>query len=121
MLDFFYSNTMYRKYSKFISLVSASQGQICSGVGGEEYVVYDEDGGSVAIDLSSDSGTFSVLWYDPKSGSVQAGAAVSGGQVTTVSSPFSGDSVLLLKNAASPPVDNISPNEPTNLRTVSVN
>jgi hypothetical protein len=96
MFDFFYSKTNYRRYQKLNGLVSSSVRQIASGIPGQEYLVYDEDGGSITIDLSAASGSFSVLWYDPKSGAQQGGGSVNGGASRTLTSPFSGDSVLLL-------------------------
>lgn len=97
MFDFFYSKTNYRLYKQLNSLVSASARQIASGISGQEYLVYDEDGGSITINLSGASGSFSVLWFDPKTGAEQAGTAISGGGARTLTSPHAGDSVLLLK------------------------
>jgi hypothetical protein len=99
MFDFFYSKTRYRQYRQLNHLVSASAGQIASGIPGEEYLVYDEDGGSIAINLTgaSSSRTFSVLWYDPKTGAEQSGRIINGGASRTLTSPFSGDTVLLLR------------------------
>jgi hypothetical protein len=103
--DWWYSNVGYRNpsFDRLNSLVSASAGQICSGIPGEHYVVYDQDGGNITINLSAASGSFSVLWFDPKTGAQQSAENISGGGSRTLSSPFSGDSVLLLKLTASPP------------------
>lgn len=99
MFDFFYSKTQCRKYEQLNGLVSSSARQVCSGIKGQEYLVYDEDGGSITIDLSDApaSTNFSVLWYNPATGAEQMGEAVSGGTSRTLTSPISGDSVLLLK------------------------
>ena len=80
------------------SLASRLARQIASGVPGQEYLVYDEDGGSITLDLSntSPSATFSPLWFDPKAGTVQGDEHISSGAFRTLTSPFSGDSVLLL-------------------------
>lgn len=98
MYDFFYSKTSYRQYQMLNSLVSDSARQICSGMPGREYLVYDEDGGSITIDLSSTAArsAFSVLWFDPKTGTEQNDGSVNGGASHTLSSPFTGDSVMLL-------------------------
>jgi Domain of unknown function (DUF5060)/Putative collagen-binding domain of a collagenase len=82
-----------------IRLVSRSARQIASGIPGQEYLVYDEDGGSITLDLSSTSPTvtFSVLWFDPKTGSEQDGDRVAGGGSRTLTSPVAGDSILLLR------------------------
>ncbi|MFQ5963711.1 MAG: DUF5060 domain-containing protein [Candidatus Scalinduaceae bacterium] len=108
MFDFFYSKTQYRQYQQLNNLVSSSARQIASGIPGQEYLVYDEDGGSITIDLSgtASSDAFSVLWYDPKNGNEQNAGSVNGGASRTLTSPFSGDSVLLLSG---PPVVQLPP------------
>lgn len=40
----------------------------CLALPGEVYVVYLPDGGECELDLSKESGTFSVKWYDPRHG-----------------------------------------------------
>jgi hypothetical protein len=97
--NWWYSNVDYRRptFDRLNSLVSASAGQICSGIPGEQYVVYDQDGGNITINLSAASGSYSVLWFDPKTGATQSGAEICGGGSRTLSSPFASDSVLLLK------------------------
>jgi hypothetical protein len=119
MLDFFYSKTRYRQYQQLNQLVSRSARQIASGITGEEYLVYDEDGGSITIDLSgaSPADSFSVLWFDPKTGTDQSGGTVSGGVAQTLSSPFSGDSVLLLVRLST---GNNPPSAPTGLHIINV-
>jgi hypothetical protein len=99
MYDFVYSKTRYRQYRQLNSLVSASAGQIASGIPGEEYLVYDQDGGSIAINLAGvpTSTFFSEHWYDPKTGAEQSGGRINGGVSRTLISPFLGDTVLLLK------------------------
>ena len=114
MFDFFYSKTQYRQYKQLNQLVSSSSRQIASGIDGQEYLVYDENGGSITINLSgtSSSTIFSVLWYDPKTGVQNNGASVNGGASRTLQSPFSGDTVLLLTKTA---VDTKAPTQPTGL------
>ena len=114
MFDFFYSKTQYRQYKQLNHLVSKSARQVASGISGKEYLVYDEDGGSITINLSgaASSNSFSVLWYDPKRGTQKTGGSVNGGTSRTLKSPFSGDSVLLLKDAG---VDNVAPARPLGL------
>jgi hypothetical protein len=79
-------------------LVSNSARQIGAGVPGQEYLVYDEDAGSITLDLSStsSSATFSILWFDPTIGTEQNGGRVAGGAFRTLTSPYASDSVLLL-------------------------
>ncbi len=112
MLDFFYGQTNYRQYIQFNHLVSSSARQIASGIKEQEYLVYDEDGGSITINLSDTelTDTFKVLWYDPKDGSTQHGESIPGGSVRTVQSPFQSDTVLLLTLG---PKDNDAPTAPT--------
>ena len=101
MFDFFYSKTKYRQYKQLNHLVSSSARQIASGKEGLEYLVYDENGGSITINLSSAGGTtFDVLWFNPSSGASKNGGQVNGGASRTLHSPFSGDTVLLLTKGA---------------------
>lgn len=103
MFDFVYSKTQYRQYKQLNSLVSSSARQIASGKAGLEYLVYDENGGSITINLSGAGGsnTFDVLWFNPTSGATQNGGKVNGGASRTLNSPYSGDTVLLLTLGAS--------------------
>jgi hypothetical protein len=80
-------------------LASRVARQVASGIPGQEYLLYDEDGGPVTLDLSNTppAAAFSALWFDPKTGIEQEGGHVSGGAFRTLSSPFAGDSVLLLR------------------------
>jgi hypothetical protein len=79
-------------------LASRLARQIASGIPGQEYLVYDENGGFITLDLSGilPSANFSVLWFDPKTGLEQSGGRVAGGAFRTLTSPFAEDSVLLL-------------------------
>jgi Domain of unknown function (DUF5060) len=115
LFDFFYSKTRYRQYQQLNHLVSSSARQIASGIPGQEYLVYDEDGGSITIDLSETSppATFSVLWFDPKAGADQSGGTIDGGAYRTLTSPFAGDTVLLLGRL---PADTTHPAAPTGLK-----
>jgi hypothetical protein len=107
MFDFFHAKTRYRQYQQLNQLVSNPARQIASGAPGQEYVVYDEDGGSITINLSGvpSATIFSVLWYDPKTGTEQSGGSITGGASKTLTAPFSGDTVLLLSRfSADPPL-----------------
>ena len=77
---------------------SKSSRQVASGKQGLEYLVYDENGGSITINLSGagSSNSFDVLWFNPTSGSTKNGGTVKGGASRTLQSPYSGDTVLLL-------------------------
>ncbi|MGQ0637701.1 MAG: DUF459 domain-containing protein [Planctomycetaceae bacterium] len=102
MFDFWYTRTQYRRYRQLNEMVSRDEQQIASGIVGEEYIVYDQDGGPVALNLSDvDSDrTFVAIWYDPASGAEQDGGTVSGGASRSLVSPFPMDSVLFLRRAA---------------------
>jgi hypothetical protein len=131
MFGFFYSKTRYRQYRQLNHslsvlmgtslvrrllrerspsgrsqsldsyLVSSLARQIASGIPGREYLVYDENGGSITLDLSGvlPTADFSVLWLEPETGFEQNGGRVAGGGFRTLASPFAGDSVLLLTSA----------------------
>jgi len=97
MFDFWYSNTQYRRHKQLNDRVSYSELQIASGIPGEEYVVYDQDGGAIAIDLLKDATAqrfFVATWYEPATGAEIKGGNVHGGARPILQSPFSGDSVL---------------------------
>jgi hypothetical protein len=102
--DFFYKIPNYRSYRQLNSLVSKDVGQIASGITGSEYLVYDQSGGPVTINLTgaSSTKTFTVLWYNPATGASATGTTVQGGASRTLSPPASifpapADEVLLLK------------------------
>jgi hypothetical protein len=99
MYDFLYQETDYRKFVQLNYLVSKNLRQICSGVPGKEYLVYDEDGGIVNLDLSktSSSDEFYILWFNPITGDRIIGDIIKGGKMINKKSPFKKDSVLFLK------------------------
>ena len=98
MYDFVFANTNYRQYQILNDRVNAAQRQIASGIPGQEYLVYDEDGGSITVDLSSDSGvSFDATWFNPLTGASQSAGPVTGGSTPTLTSPYTTDSVLLLQ------------------------
>lgn len=98
MFDFIYQRTHYRQYQQMNDLVSSPKRQIASGIANKEYLIYDEDGGQITLDLSDTSGSdsFFALWYDPTDGNMVNGGIVQGGDSVTFDSPFNGDSVLFV-------------------------
>ena len=60
------------------------------------YIAYLPSGGSIDVDLAGASGTLSVRWTDPASGTTVTDSPVNGGNVVSFDSPFSGDSTLVL-------------------------
>jgi hypothetical protein len=63
---------------------------------GVEYIVYAPAGGSFDLNLSGVPGTFSVEWFNPRTGGTSAGSNVSGGSSLSFTSPDSNDWVLHL-------------------------
>lgn len=102
MFDFWYEETGYRNYQTLNGLVSRKRRQAASGIPGEEYLVYDEDGGRIRLDLTAVDGTrrFDVLWFDATSGERQQGAPARGGRRLQRLAPFGDDTVLLLRRQA---------------------
>jgi len=70
--------------------------QYCLANPGFEYLVYLPDGEEVAVDLSSASGTFTVEWFNPNTGSTMDGGTTSGGTSRSFLAPFSEDAVLYM-------------------------
>lgn len=97
MFDFFHSETRYRSYERLNGLVDRDRRQVASGIPGREYLVYDEDGGTIELDLSAADGSFDVLWFDPASGERQEAGPVQGGGVVSLTPPFASDAVVLLR------------------------
>ncbi len=116
-LDFFYANTRYREYTMLNDLVSATNGQIASGITGQEYLVYDRNGGDISISLQGINSTtkFSTTWYNPITDQSIGGASVQGGGTATLTSPYSSESVLLLKMTDGQ-TDTLAPNAPQNFK-----
>lgn len=59
-----------------------------------EYLVYLPSASTVTVDLTGASGTLSVEWFDPSTGSTKNGGTTTGGATRSFSPPFSEDSVL---------------------------
>jgi len=81
------------------SEATASSGY-CLAVPGREYLVYLPEGGAVTVDLSDRSGSVTVEWFDPSSGTTRRASPVEGGGPTTLQSPFTGDAVVYLESEA---------------------
>jgi hypothetical protein len=107
MLAFFYTNVNYQsaQFQQLNSRVSASAGQVCSGIPNDQYLVYDQNGGDITLDLSSDpaGNTYRVTWFDPKAGGngCQIAHNVRGGGSRTLINPFPGkpEAVVFVKHA----------------------
>lgn len=88
-----------------------------TGIPNQEYLYYDDNGGSADVNLSSaaSSTTFSVTWLNPRSGAQSAGGTVNGGAMKKLASPFTGSSVAWLKKISS--VNPTSPASPVPTQT----
>jgi hypothetical protein len=84
-----------------------------------EYLVYLPSGGTVTIDLRSTSGSLSVEWFNPSTGGTTTGGSVAGGANRSLTAPFSGDAVLYLLSAYTPP-DTAPPSVPTGLQATLI-
>ncbi|HWM93176.1 MAG TPA: DUF5060 domain-containing protein [Thermoanaerobaculia bacterium] len=64
---------------------------------GSAYVFYLYNGGTASVDLTQATGTLTVQWYDPRTGSFRAAPAVAGGATRSFKAPASGDWVLYIR------------------------
>jgi concanavalin A-like lectin/glucanase superfamily protein/uncharacterized protein DUF6298/collagenase-like protein with putative collagen-binding domain len=65
---------------------------------GAEYLVYAENGAVFTVNLSATSGTLTVEWFSPSTGTTTSGGTVSGGGTRSFSPAAGGDWVLYLKS-----------------------
>jgi hypothetical protein len=87
-LDFFEQHVPFDRAKPLAGLVSPPDAR-CFGIPGALYVVHLPHGGDASIDLAGSTGTFTVRWYDPRTGgplleapvaSVEAGRVASLGR-----------------------------------------
>lgn len=93
MNDFLYGGE-YWKRSPAHGLVNA--GSLCLADPGQEYVVYRQTGGTIALDLSAASGKFAAEWLNPRTGARRPAGNVTGGAKPTFNCPDEHDWVLHL-------------------------
>ena len=67
---------------------------------GAEYVVYAPSGGTFTVNLAATTRAMNVLWVNPATGTTVTGANITGGSTQSFTTPFSGDAVLYLVDAA---------------------
>jgi hypothetical protein len=85
---------------------SLSSTGICLAHEGVEYAVYAPSGGTISLDLSAGAGqTFSVRWYNPRTGEFLDDYPVQGGTTSDFTSPDSSDWVLHLVAAGTAPTN----------------
>jgi hypothetical protein len=63
----------------------------------EAYMIYLYEGGSITIDLSASSETYSSQWFNPRDGSIQPLGEVVGGAPKAFTAPDGQDWVLLIE------------------------
>ncbi len=68
-------------------LIISGGNAILSAIEGSEYVLYDQDGGSVKVDLSRLSGALTARWYNPRTGEYSVQSVVKGGDTQMFTSP----------------------------------
>lgn len=68
-------------------MLTSGDNAILAANPGNEYVVYDEDGGNFSIDFSSAHQTFITEWYNPLNGEIIPNGKIKGGKVQSFDTP----------------------------------
>lgn len=76
-------------------LLDAPEGTILTAIPGKEYVVYDERGDVVEIDLAAVTGKMRVIWVNPRNGEKKKAGKVKGGGKQTFTPPGRGEDWVL--------------------------
>lgn len=82
------------------SLLSGVTGYVFADQG-EAYAAYLPNGGTAALDLSSNTNTFDASWFNPRTGETQTIGTINGGDVRTFTAPDANDWALYLDKIAS--------------------
>ena len=88
---------------KAMPLASLSSTGFCladNAATGAEYLVYAPSGGTFTVDLGATTRALNVEWFNPATGATMPGAAITGGSTKSFTTPFSGDAVLYIVDAA---------------------
>ena len=81
-------------------LIAGGDSVIVAANPGHEYILYDQNGGLMALNLRETNNAFNGLWYNPRTGNKQEIQPINGGNISRFNSPTSGkDWVLLLQEA----------------------
>lgn len=100
-LDWWYANVNYRDpaFTMMNHVVGNAPDQICSGIPGRQYVIYDQDGGLLTVDLTGApaSTLFSVLIINATNGAQLHLGNIAGGARYAAQSPIAGDSIIFLR------------------------
>jgi hypothetical protein len=67
---------------------------------GAEYVVYAPSGGTFTVNLTATTRALNVEWLNPATGATTTGGTITGGATKSFTTPFSGDAVLYIVDAA---------------------
>jgi hypothetical protein len=92
-----------RRYANRIDLARSrprpelASTRYCLAVTGREYLVYQPDGGPFTVDLRGERGTFSLEWFEVGYDRTTTADSVTGGGVVTLTPPFPGQAVALLR------------------------
>lgn len=98
MLDWWYSTVNYRHLSFHMLNHLTSSGSICSGIEGQEYVIYRENGGVMSLNLTGAPGTYAVTAINAVTGAQMSLGTVPGGGPLAAPSPFGAvDTLLFVK------------------------
>jgi Domain of unknown function (DUF5060)/Protein of unknown function (DUF4038)/Putative collagen-binding domain of a collagenase len=82
---------------------------------GSEYLIYLPLGGSVDVNLSAASGSITVEWFNPRTGSIVMGSPITGGATRQLVAPDTNDWVLYLTGSGGTPPDVTPPSAPYDL------
>ena len=92
---------------------NGSNANRCLAKPGTAYLLHLPSGGSPTLDLSGQSGSYRVHWFDPRNGgALLGGNTLSGGATRNIGSPpnsTSSDWVVLVQNTTTPPPGNEAP------------
>jgi chitodextrinase len=96
-------------YSRKLNLTNVSAQPGLSSTGyclaqtpatGAEYLVYAPSGGTFTVNLSATSRVLNVEWLNPSTGTITSAGTITGGSSKSFTTPFGGDAVLYLVDAA---------------------
>jgi hypothetical protein len=69
----------------------------CLVVPGRQYLVYQPESGEFTVDLRGTAGRYSVEWFDVARDTTTSAPAVSGGEIVTLTPPYTGQAVAFLR------------------------
>lgn len=102
-IDFFHGNKIpfweMKNTNERIGNEKGDNSKYCFAKPGEIYLVYLPDGGETELDLSDESGGFSVSWFNPRQGgeSERSQSSVKGGEKVQLKAPGKQDWLGILK------------------------